>query len=116
MLIYAIEPPDARKLEEVVARMRVLGAPIIRAIKCDDHYVALEGSHRLAAASVLGVVPRVIVHQSDELIDITAYDWFDHRKWNRTHAVGREVAQILHTNRAVGYGFPDAADKPTLPR
>ena len=48
---------EADHLASVIAEMAVLGAPTIKAIDCGDHYVALEGSHRLRAAHTLGIEP-----------------------------------------------------------
>lgn len=51
---------DADHLEAVVAEMRVLGAPTIKAVDMTDLYgafVSLEGSHRIRAAAILGLKP-----------------------------------------------------------
>jgi hypothetical protein len=59
---------DADKLEAVKAEMLVLGAPVIKAVNCGEHYVALEGSHRIRAAQALGLVPEIEeVEYSDEV-------------------------------------------------
>lgn len=61
MKIVAINNPDPRHLTDVVAAMRKLGAPTIKAVwmECWDRWVALEGSHRLAAARTLGLEPQI---------------------------------------------------------
>ena len=48
---------DADHLETVTTEMQALGAPTIKAIDCGDHYVALEGAHRIRAAHALGLTP-----------------------------------------------------------
>ncbi len=48
---------DAGKLAAVTVEMKAMGAPTIKAIDCGDHYVALEGTHRIRAAHALGLVP-----------------------------------------------------------
>jgi hypothetical protein len=55
--IYAPHPPEEEKLEVVVKEMRDWGAPTLRAVRIGLEYFALEGSHRLAAAHKLGVIP-----------------------------------------------------------
>jgi hypothetical protein len=64
--IVAINSPDAGHLAEVIDAMRSLGAPAIRAFWTGEIYVALEGSHRLAAAQVLGLTPIIIKMADDE--------------------------------------------------
>ena len=75
--VYAIHAPEARKLETVKAEMQMLGAPTIRVINCGDHYRAIEGSHRLAAAADLGIIPNFVVIEQDDEIDLgtTDLDW-----------------------------------------
>ncbi len=50
---------DDRHLEMVTAKMRRLGAPIIRCIWNEQQgvWMAIEGSHRLRAAHNLGLTP-----------------------------------------------------------
>lgn len=85
--IFAPHLPDAQKLAAVTAEMERLGAPTIRAVWCGDHYKAIEGSHRLAAAHDLGITPEidaldesaVVEHDMEELptpcaaLDIIVY-------------------------------------------
>ena len=56
-MIYALNHTTANHLAAVTAEMETLGAPTIRVVDCGDHYIALEGSHRLAAAHALGLEP-----------------------------------------------------------
>lgn len=110
MMVYAIHEPDEQKLEKVKGEMRELGAPEIRVVDCGDHYQALEGSHRIAAAHALGIMPDWLVYESAEEIDITAYDWYEEHgsisQWAGTHYPAYEVACELFSPRsAVDYAF-----------
>lgn len=108
MMIYAIHRPEAGKLAEVVAQMQALGAPTIRVVNCGDYYMALEGSHRLAAAAELGLEPVLEIYEQEDMIDVTAYDWYDGANWaasgETTYPAG-EVAGELYSTQAVGYSF-----------
>jgi hypothetical protein len=54
--VIAIHEAEPTKLARVKSEMARLGAPKIRVIAYgDNQYLALEGSHRLAAASELGM-------------------------------------------------------------
>ena len=94
-----------RSLARVIAQMRELGVPRIRAIDCGDHFVALEGSHRLAAASLLGLIPEIIVFHSDELIEVCEFGWYAAARWPNTVYPPAEIARELRSRRSVGYGF-----------
>jgi hypothetical protein len=59
--IFACNKTDTDRLAGVVDAMRKLGAPRIRAIRCAGLLFAVEGSHRLAAASKLGLSPQIEV-------------------------------------------------------
>jgi hypothetical protein len=48
-LVLAPNRPQRHHLAVVTEAMRILGAPAIRAYWIGDHWLALEGSHRLAA-------------------------------------------------------------------
>jgi len=58
---------DEKHLADVKAEMKKLGAPTIKAVYLagNDHYAALEGTHRILAAKDLGLVP---------IIDTIDYD------------------------------------------
>lgn len=54
--VIAIHAAEPAKLAEVKSEMARLGAPKVRVIAYgDNQYLALEGSHRLAAAAELGM-------------------------------------------------------------
>jgi hypothetical protein len=104
--IYAIHAPRADHLADVIATMRQSGAPTIEVVDCGDHYMALEGSHRLAAAHHLGLEPELIIREQDEIIDITRFDWFDACNWAETEYPAGEVAgEIFAPTQAVPYSF-----------
>lgn len=73
--IYAIHRPDAAHLARVMQEMASLGAPRIKVVECGDHYAALEGSHRLAAAHEMGLTPLLDVLEQDDPIDPADFDW-----------------------------------------
>jgi hypothetical protein len=82
--IVTINHPEAAHLEAVKADMIKLGAPVIRAIRDEAQgiIVALEGSHRLAAAHELGISPVLRILGEDDMItcEDLGYDdmgWFD---------------------------------------
>lgn len=105
-MIYAIHAPMADHLAGVIAQMRVLGAPTIHVVDCGDYYQALEGSHRLAAAAELGLVPNLTIIEQDQVIDISGFDWFDTANWAETAYTGGEVAgELFAPSSAVAYSF-----------
>lgn len=103
--IYAIHAPKADQIKAVVAEMKALGAPAIRVVDCGDYYMALEGSHRLAAAHELGLTPDLVVFEQDDIIDITQFDWFDASNWAETQYPAGEVAGELYSTQARPYRF-----------
>jgi hypothetical protein len=104
--IYAIHPPEAVRLTAIKAEMSSLGAPTIRVVDCGDHFMALEGSHRLAAAKALGLVPELVVYGQDDMIDIAGFDWFDPENWAETKYPAGEVAgEVFSPMQAVPYSF-----------
>ena len=69
---------DSEKLQRVIEEMKVLGAPEIHAVwhPAYDHWVALEGCHRIRAAKELGLTPEIIeVEYGEEMAStVTGYD------------------------------------------
>ena len=64
--VYAKHPPyNDGHLGQVVDEMRVQGPPTIRVVRFQGELYATEGSHRLAAASYLGVVPRIWIEETE---------------------------------------------------
>jgi hypothetical protein len=106
--VYAIHKPEADKLAQVVTEMRALGAPTIEVVDCGDHYQALEGSHRLAAAAELGLTPKFMVHAQDEIIDITRFDWYEELIGNfaeTEYAAGEIAGEVYSYLQAVPYSY-----------
>ena len=104
--IYAIHAPEGAKLMQVIAEMKVMGAPTIQVVDCGDHYMALEGSHRLAAAHALGLTPVLMIHDQAETLDITGYDWFEAQNWAETvYPAGEVAAELFSPRGAVPYSF-----------
>ena len=104
--IYAIHAPDADRLHGIITEMQVLGAPTIEVVDCGDYMMALEGSHRLAAAHALGLVPILTIHEEEDVLDITRFDWFDTANWAETEYPAGEVAgEIFSSEQAVPYSF-----------
>lgn len=58
--IVAPHEPFPKRLADVIHDMARYGAPSIRAWWDGEKWIALEGSHRLAAASALGRTPKII--------------------------------------------------------
>ena len=70
-LIFAPHKIDYKspQYQDVEKAMITLGAPTIRVIDCVDYYGAIEGSHRLAAAEALGLVPYVQIMNEDDIVE-----------------------------------------------
>jgi hypothetical protein len=103
--MFTVCAPEAGKLEQVNAEMIQLGAPKIEVVDCGDYYMALEGSHRLAAAHALGIAPELVIHKQD--------DWFEPDMWAPWNGENTcsyqyeadEVAGELHSPRCEVYGY-----------
>lgn len=65
---------DADHLEAVKADMAVMGTPTIRVIDGGDHYIAIEGCHRLRAAEATDTAVCLEVLDEDETIDLDTLD------------------------------------------
>ena len=73
--LYTIHAVDPAKLDGVIADMAMMGPPKIRAVDCGDYLMALEGVHRIAAASRLGVALDLVILKQDELVAADSLDW-----------------------------------------
>ena len=63
---------DAGHLADVIEEMKVIGAPVIKAVWMEvyNHWAALEGCHRIRAAKALGLTPEIEeVEYSDDLVE-----------------------------------------------
>lgn len=77
-MVYALNSTDPAKLAEVVEKMKSLGPPAIRAAWEGDHWKAIEGSHRIAAAQQLGYPVKIQeVNYNDIISDHDLYDLSD---------------------------------------
>ena len=81
--VITINQTDADHLAAVTAAMQVMGAPTIRCIHdaAQGVILALEGSHRLAAAKSLDLTPHFVMLGDDDMLacEDIGYDdcgWF----------------------------------------
>ena len=73
-LVHAKHTPyDDGHLGKVVAEMRQVGPPTIRVMDHGGSLCATEGSHRLAAAHHLGVVPKLVIEVPDAADELSAH-------------------------------------------
>lgn len=105
--IYAIHAPEAEKLTEVMATMRELGAPTIRAVDCGDYLMALEGSHRLAAAAELGLAPKLDILEQDEIVPASEFDWTESLDSGESYTAGELAGEAYSPHQAVAYRIDD---------
>lgn len=106
MMVYAIHAPEADHLAEVMAEMVTRGRPTIRCVDCGDYYQALEGSHRIAAAQALGLMPELVIYDQDDEIDVSEFDWFDAANWASTvYPAGEVAAEVFASDQARDYQF-----------
>lgn len=103
--VYAIHAPEPGKLTEVVNEMRKLGAPTIRVVDCGDYLQALEGSHRLAAAAQLGLIPNFEIYEQDDLIAAATLDWSDNLNVDESYPAGELAGEAFSAFHAVPYSF-----------
>ena len=89
MYLGAMNQTEPSHLKEVIVEMREAGAPEIRAYYTGEMYIALEGSHRLAAAWELGLEPTIIEMDEDDEMD------HDLEDLNSTRATVAEIMDCL---------------------
>lgn len=75
--LYTIHNTDATKLQEVIAEMRILGSPTIRVVECGDYLMALEGTHRISAASILCFPVNLVLLEQEDVVEADTLDWQD---------------------------------------
>lgn len=95
----------ANKLAEVKAEMLKMGAPVIRVVDCGDYYMALDGSHRLAAAAELDITPEFIVFEQGEMIDISKEDWYEAGNWAETELRWRGCGRTAEDTYIIQIGW-----------
>jgi hypothetical protein len=103
--LYTIHGFNEAHVEAVMAEMRTLGAPTIRVVDCTDHYMAIEGTHRLEAAARLGLSPNLAVLDQDETIEIDSLD-IDGLETDRPYTAG-EIAAEVYSDGAGCYRIED---------
>jgi hypothetical protein len=103
--LYTIHGHNEAKVTAVMAEMTKLGTPSIRVVDCGDHYLALEGVHRLEAAARLGIAPTLIVLEQDELVEADSLDWPD-LQHGESYTAGELAAQVSGDQRGC-YRFED---------
>lgn len=103
--VYLIHDIDQDKLDAVKADMASMGAPTIRVVDCGDHYMAIEGTHRLQAAHDLGVQPDFVVLAQDDMLDASSLD-MDYFDADQSYTAG-EIAGELHNMRNPVLVFAD---------
>jgi hypothetical protein len=103
--IYALHDTDASKLAAVIREMQQLGAPTVRVVDCADYYMAIEGTHRLAAAAALGIAPNFEVLEQDDMVSIDSLD-LDFFNAGEEYTAG-ELAGEVYSPRAVAYKIDD---------
>ena len=65
--VFAKHDPywDTMHVSAVIEYMRAAGTPTIRVVEYHGDYYATEGSHRLYAAHMLGLVPKWVIEPPD---------------------------------------------------
>jgi hypothetical protein len=107
--LYTIHGIDEAKLQSVADEMRMLGAPTVRVVDCGDFFMALEATHRLAAAAQLGVVPVLQVLGQDDLVNADTLDWQDLCA-GQLYAAGELAGEVISPS----CGVYDIGDDGTL--
>lgn len=65
--IYAKHLPYLNgHLGEVIEDMKLAGQPTIRVVKFGEYLCALEASHRLASAHMLGLIPKLVIQETED--------------------------------------------------
>lgn len=75
--LYTMHGHNEAHVQTVMMKMKRLGRPTLRVVDCISHYCALEGVHRLEAAARLGIAPKLVVLDPDDLVAADSLDWQD---------------------------------------
>lgn len=94
-ILYTIHGHSDRRVVEVMAEMEQMGAPTIRVVDCADHYVALEGTHRLEAAARLGIAPNFVILEQDDLVEADSLD-VDTLQSGESYTAGELAGEFYH--------------------
>ena len=98
--LYLIHAVEATKLAAVKAEMLKLGAPTVRVVDCGDHYMALEGCHRLAAAAELGIAPSLTILDQNDMVDADSLD-IDYFQAGETYTAGEIAGELRGAHNPV---------------
>lgn len=98
--LYTINPVNEAHLVEVLAYMKQHGSPTIRVVDCGDYYQALEGSHRTAGASILGLPINFDILEQDDNINSSTLD-LDGLAYDEEYTAGEIAAEIYHSGMGV---------------
>lgn len=93
--LCAPHPPDAYHLRRVIEFMARSGAPVIRAVWMGAHWQAIEGSHRIAAARRLNLLPQIVQLQPSDRVA-------NHDIWESGHRP--TASRIVETIAGWRYG------------
>lgn len=66
-------PYDDGHLAEVVEEMQLAGAPTVHCVRWKGNLYAMTASHRLAAAKLLDLEPKVVLHEMDAGEDLDGF-------------------------------------------
>lgn len=103
--IYAKhEPYDTGHLAIVLDEMRLTGSPTIHCVKYDGMIFALDGSHRLAAAHILGLPVKVVLFDPDIPDDALTSFW---QRVASDRPIYELAAVHLHFDAYVFEGVPN---------
>jgi len=98
--LYLINGTDPAKLAAVKAEMAIMGSPTVRVVDCGDHYMAIEGCHRLMAAAELGIAPRLTVLAQDDMVAADSLD-IDGFAAGETYTAGEVAGELRGTYNPV---------------
>ena len=99
MRICAINEIEQEHLNEVISEMKIMGEPTTRAYYTGEQYIAIEGSHRLAACNLLGMTPNIIeINEDTEIMEHDVEDL-------PTPATGRDFMEYLGNTTPWYYDF-----------
>ena len=96
--LIALHETTPKHLAIVKIAMGTLGAPTIRAVEVGDMLFAIEGTHRLAAAKELGILPVGEVVEDDI---ITGLDIDDQDTWQLDELRDHVAQWPLDATRAI---------------
>ena len=103
--LYTIHGHNDAKVARVMDEMQRLGAPSIRVVDCTDHYMAIEGTHRIEAAVRLDLMPKLVVLEQNELVasDSLDLDWLIP---GESYTAGELAGELYNTGAGI-YNIED---------